>query len=150
MAEPDFNTRIIEEFRANAGRVGGPFEGSTLLLLHTDGAKSGQHYVTPVVTVEDQGRYIIFASKAGAPHHPSWFHNLKANPNLHIEIGDRKLDVTAEEVTGAERDRLYKEQVERMPQFAEYQAATEREIGIIALVDAWYSANCGIRSTCSL
>jgi deazaflavin-dependent oxidoreductase (nitroreductase family) len=134
MAEPDFNTRIIEEFRANAGRVGGPFEGSTLLLLHTDGAKSGQHYVTPVVTVEDQGRYIIFASKAGAPHHPSWFHNLKANPNLHIEIGDRKLDVTAEEVTGAERDRLYKEQVERMPQFAEYQAATERVIPIVALV----------------
>jgi deazaflavin-dependent oxidoreductase (nitroreductase family) len=134
MAEPDFNTRIIEEFRANAGRVGGPFEGATLLLLHTDGAKSGQHYVTPVVTVEDQGRYIIFASKAGAPHHPSWLHNLKANPNLHIEIGDRKLEVTAEEVTGAERDRLYKEQVERMPQFAEYQAATERVIPIVALV----------------
>ena len=150
MAEPDFNTRIIEEFRANAGRVGGPFEGSTLLLLHTDGAKSGQHYVTPVVTVEDQGRYIIFASKAGAPHHPSWFHNLKANPNLHIEIGDRKLEVTAEEVTGAERDRLYKEQVERMPQFAEYQASTSAMIPISRSVAAWYSANCGIRSTCSL
>ena len=67
MAEPDFNTRIIEEFRANAGKVGGPFEGATLLLLHTDGAKSGTHYTTPVVYLEDNGRYVIFASKAGAP-----------------------------------------------------------------------------------
>ena len=123
MAEPDFNTRIIEEFRANAGRVGGPFEGGTLLLLHTDGAKSGTHYTTPVVYLDDDGRYIIFASKAGAP----------SNPDVHIEVGDRLVDVTAEEITGAERDRIYERQVERMPQFADYQAQTERVIPIVAL-----------------
>lgn len=133
MAEPDFNTRIIEEFRANAGRVGGPFEGATLLLLHTDGAKSGAHYTTPVVYIDDDGRYIIFASKAGAPTHPGWYHNLKAHPDLHIEVGDRLLDVTAEELTGADRDRLFARVVELMPQFAEYQANTERVIPIIAL-----------------
>ena len=133
MAEPDFNTRIIEEFRANAGSVGGRFEGATLLLLHTDGAKSGTHYTTPVVYLDDDGRYVIFASKAGAPSHPGWYHNLKAHPELHIEVGDKRLEVTAEEVTGAERDRLYARQAERMPQFAEYQANIERVIPIIAL-----------------
>ena len=133
MAEPDFNTRIIEEFRANAGSVGGPFEGATLLLLHTAGAKSGTHYTTPVVYLDDDGRYVIFASKAGAPSHPGWYHNLKAHPELHIEVGDKRLEVTADEVTGAERDRLYARQAERMPQFAEYQANIERVIPIIAL-----------------
>jgi deazaflavin-dependent oxidoreductase (nitroreductase family) len=133
MAEPDFNARIIEEFRANAGRVGGPFEGGTLLLLHTDGAKSGTHYTTPVVYLDDDGRYIIFASKAGAPSNPGWYHNLMANPDVHIEVGDRLVDVTAEEITGAERDRIYERQVERMPQFADYQAQTERVIPIVAL-----------------
>jgi deazaflavin-dependent oxidoreductase (nitroreductase family) len=133
MAEPDFNTRIIEEFRANGGRVGAPFAGATLLLLHTDGARSGTHHTTPVVYVEDSGRYIIFASKAGAPEQPGWYHNLKANPDLHIEVGDKLVDVTAEEVSGPERDRLYSEQVERMPQFGDYQAQTERVIPIIAL-----------------
>ena len=133
MAEPDFNTRIIEEFRANAGRVGGPFEGATLLLLHTDGAKSGTHYTTPVVYLDDGGRYVIFASKAGAPNNPGWYHNLIANPDVHIEVGDQMVDVTAAEITGAERDRIYGRQVERMPQFAEYQANTERLIPIVAL-----------------
>jgi deazaflavin-dependent oxidoreductase (nitroreductase family) len=133
MAEPDFNTRIIEEFRANAGSVGGRFEGSTLLLLHTDGARSGTHYTTPVVYLDDEGRYVIFASKAGAPSHPGWYHNLKAHPELHIEVGDERLEVTAEEVTGAERDRLYARQAERVPQFAEYQANIERVIPVIAL-----------------
>jgi len=133
MAEPDFNTKVIEEFRANAGRVGGVFEGATLLLLHTDGAKSGTHYVTPVVYLDDDGRYVIFASKAGAPNHPGWYHNIKANGDLHIEVGDRTVEVTAAELTGAERDRIYERQVGLMPQFAEYQANTERVIPIIAL-----------------
>jgi deazaflavin-dependent oxidoreductase (nitroreductase family) len=133
MAEPDFNTRIIEEFRANAGRVGGPFEGATLLLLHSDGAKSGTHYTTPVVYLDDDGRYVIFASKGGAPSNPAWYHNIKANPELRIEIGDHSVEVTAEEVTGAERDRIYERQVERMPQFAEYQANTDRVIPVVAL-----------------
>jgi deazaflavin-dependent oxidoreductase (nitroreductase family) len=133
MAEPDFNTQIIEEFRANGGRVGGMFEGATLLLLHTDGARSGVHHTTPVVYLEDDGRYVIFASKAGAPNHPGWYHNLKANPDLHVEVGDKRLNVTATEITGAERDRIYERQVALAPQFAEYQAKTERVIPIIAL-----------------
>jgi len=133
MAEPDFNTRIIEEFRANAGRVGGPFEGGTLLLLHTDGAKSGEHHVTPVVYLEDGDRYVIFASKAGAPTNPGWYHNLKAHPDLHVEVGDATIEVTAEELSGEERQRLYDTVVELMPQFAEYQANTSRVIPIIAL-----------------
>jgi deazaflavin-dependent oxidoreductase (nitroreductase family) len=133
MAEPDFNTRIIEEFRANAGRVGGPFEGGTLLLLHTDGAKSGEHHVTPVVYLEDGDRYVIFASKAGAPTNPGWYHNLKAHPDLHVEVGDATIEVTAEELGGEERQRLYDTVVELMPQFAEYQANTSRVIPIIAL-----------------
>jgi deazaflavin-dependent oxidoreductase (nitroreductase family) len=133
MAEPDYNTRIIEEFRANAGRVGGPLEGWNLLLLHTDGAKSGEHYVTPVVYLEDDGRYVIFASKAGAPSNPGWYHNLKAHPDLHVEVGDATIDVTAEEVSGEERTRLFETVVELMPQFAEYQANTSRVIPIVAL-----------------
>lgn len=133
MAEPDFNTKVIEEFRANAGRVGGMFEGANLLLLHTDGAKSGTHYVTPVVYLDDDGRYVIFASKAGAPNHPGWYHNIKAQGDLHIEVGDRTVEVTAKELTGSERDRIYERQVGLMPQFAEYQAKTERVIPIIAL-----------------
>jgi deazaflavin-dependent oxidoreductase (nitroreductase family) len=133
MAEPDFNTKIIEEFRANGGRVGGMFEGQTLLLLHTDGAKSGVHYTTPVVYLEDDGRYVIFASKAGAPNHPGWYHNIKANPDLHVEVGDKLLNVTAAEVTGAERDRIYERQVAITPGFADYQAKTERVIPILAL-----------------
>jgi deazaflavin-dependent oxidoreductase (nitroreductase family) len=132
MAEPDYNAQIIEEFRANAGRVAA-FEGSSLLLLHTDGAKSHTHYVTPVVYLDDDGRYVIFASKAGAPSNPGWYHNLIAHPDVHIEVGDRKIEVTAAEITGAERDRIYERQVARMPQFAEYQAKTERVIPIIAL-----------------
>jgi deazaflavin-dependent oxidoreductase (nitroreductase family) len=133
MSEADFNTRIIEEFRTNGGRVGGPFEGVPLLLLHTDGAKSGIHYTTPVAYLADGGRYVIFASKAGAPNNPAWYHNLKVNPELHIEVGDAMVDVTAEEVTGPERERLYETQAGRMPQFAEYQQNTERVIPIIAL-----------------
>jgi deazaflavin-dependent oxidoreductase (nitroreductase family) len=133
MAEPDFNARVIDEFRANGGRVGGVFEGAPLLILHTDGAKSGTHYTTPLMYLDDDGRYVIFASKGGAPTHPAWYHNLKANPDLHIEVGERTLDVVAEEVSGEERDRLYETQAARMPQFAEYQAKTERRIPIIAL-----------------
>jgi len=133
MAEVDFNTRIIEQFRANAGRVGAPFEGTTLLLLHTDGAKSGVHYTTPVVYLADGDRYVIFASKGGAPTSPGWFHNLKANPDLHIEVGDRKIDVTATEATGAERQRLYDRQAEIAPQFAEYAAKTDRVIPVVVL-----------------
>jgi deazaflavin-dependent oxidoreductase (nitroreductase family) len=132
-APADFNTRIIEEFRANGGRVGPPFEGATLLLLHTRGARSGTHYTNPVVYLADDGRYVVFASKAGAPTSPGWYHNLKAHPEISIEVGDRTIEVVASEVTGEERARLYARQVEVSPQFAAYQEKTERLIPVVAL-----------------
>ena len=103
----DFNAGVIEEFRANGGKAGGMFEGKPLLLLHNVGAKSGTEFVTPLVYLADGDDYVIFASKGGAPNNPGWYHNLKAGPNVSIEVGTEKLEVTAEEATGAERDRLY-------------------------------------------
>jgi deazaflavin-dependent oxidoreductase (nitroreductase family) len=132
-APADFNAQIIAEFRANHGRVGGRFEGATLLLLHTTGAKSATPYTNPVVYLPDGGRYVVFASKAGAPTNPGWYHNLKAHPDVSIEVENRTIEVTASEVTGSERDRLYGRQTELSPQFARYQANTERVIPVIAL-----------------
>jgi deazaflavin-dependent oxidoreductase (nitroreductase family) len=130
---PDFNAGVIEEFRANEGRAGGMFEGKPLLLLHNVGAKSGRQFVTPLVYLADEGRYVIFASKGGAPNNPGWFHNLKAEPNVSIEVGTDTLDVVATEATGEERDRLYGIQEERMPQFADYAANTDRKIPVVVL-----------------
>jgi deazaflavin-dependent oxidoreductase (nitroreductase family) len=132
-APADFNAQIIAEFRANRGRVGGRFEGATLLLLHTEGAKSGSHYTNPVVYLADGGRYVVFASKAGAPSNPGWYHNLKAHPEVRIEVEDGTIEVTATELTGAERDRLFARQAEISPGFADYQARTERVIPVVAL-----------------
>jgi deazaflavin-dependent oxidoreductase (nitroreductase family) len=129
----DFNAGVIEEFRANGGRAGGMFEGKPLLLLHNVGAKSGTEFVTPLVYLADGDDYVIFASKCGAPNNPGWYHNLKAGPNVSIEVGTEKLEVTAEEATGAERDRLYGIQEEQQPQFAEYAKQTERTIPVIVL-----------------
>ena len=129
----DFNGQVIEEFRANGGPAGGMFEGKPLLLLHNVGAKSGQEYVTPLVYLGEDGRTFIFASKGGAPNHPGWFHNLKANPDVAMEIGSDKLDVVATELTGEERDRIYAIQEERQPQFAEYAQKTDRKIPVIEL-----------------
>jgi len=129
----DFNARIIDEFRANQGRVGGPFEGSTLLLLHHVGARSGANRVNPLVYNRDGDRYVIFASKAGAPTNPDWYHNLKAHPDVTIEVGSETIAVRAAEASGEERDRLFRAQTERSPQFAEYQSKTERVIPVIVL-----------------
>ena len=129
----DFNARIIEEFRANEGRVGGMFEGATLLLLHHVGARSGKHRVNPLVYNRDGDRYVVFASMAGAPTNPGWYHNLKANPNVTIEVGTDTIDVVANEATGELRDRLFNAQVERSPQFGEYQSKTDRVIPVIVL-----------------
>ena len=129
----DFNARIIEEFRANQGQVGGPFEGATLLLLHHVGARSGTHRVNPLVYNRDGDRYVVFASKAGAPTNPDWYHNLKANPNIKIEVGTDTIEVVASEAGGEERDRLFGAQVERSPQFGEYQRKTDRTIPVILL-----------------
>ena len=132
----DFNAQIIEEFRANGGRVGGMFDGTPLLLLHHTGAKSGTARVNPLGYLSDDGRYVIFASKAGAPTNPDWYHNLKAHPNISIEVGTDTIDVVATEATGEERDRLYNAQAERVPQFAEYQKGTDRRIPVIILTPA--------------
>lgn len=129
----DFNAQIIEEFRANHGRVGGRFENMPLLLLHHVGARSGQPRVNPVAYQRDGERYVIFASKAGAPSNPGWYHNLKAHPEVTIEVGDETLDVVASEAQGEERERLFRAQAERSPQFAEYQQGTERVIPVMLL-----------------
>jgi deazaflavin-dependent oxidoreductase (nitroreductase family) len=130
----DFNEKVIEEFRAKGGEAGGMFEGMPLVLVHNVGAKSGKEYVTPLVYLGDDGRTFIFASKAGADSHPGWFHNLKANPETKIEIGTDTVDVTAEELTGDERDRVYAIQKDQQPQFAEYEAKTDRKIPVVELV----------------
>ena len=129
----DFNARIIDEFRANEGRVGGIFEGSTLLLLHHVGARSGKDRINPLAYNRDGDRYVVFASKAGAPTNPDWYHNLEANPNVTIEVGTDTITAVAGEATGDERERLFAAQAERSPQFAEYQRKTERVIPVMVL-----------------
>src|SRR5262245_57169326 len=110
----DFNAKIIAEFRANGGRVGGMFEGRSLLLLHHTGARSGTERINPVAYTKDGSRYVVIASKGGAPTNPSWYHNLKANPDTTIEVGAESVPVVATEATGEERDRLFGAMAERM------------------------------------
>lgn len=129
----DFNARVIEEFRANHGQVGGMFEGMSLLLLHHVGARSGQTRTNPLAYLRDGDRYVIFASKAGAPSNPDWYHNLRAHPEVSIEVGENQIDVTAAQAEGEERQRLFDAQAERSPQFAEYQRNTDRVIPVITL-----------------
>ena len=132
----DFNAQVIEEFRANDGKVGGNFEGAPLLLLHSTGAKSGEPRLHPVMYQANGDRYVIFASKAGAPDNPAWYHNLVANPQASIEVGTDTLEVTATEATGAERDELFEKQKEIFPTFAEYEAKTSRTIPVVILTPA--------------
>jgi deazaflavin-dependent oxidoreductase (nitroreductase family) len=129
----DFNAQIIDEFRANEGRVGGVFEGSPLLLLHHSGAKSGKRRVNPVGYLSDGGRYVVIASNGGAPTNPAWCHNLKAHPNVTIEVGIETIDVVASEATGVERERLFRTLAARAPQLSEYAQKTERLIPVIVL-----------------
>jgi deazaflavin-dependent oxidoreductase (nitroreductase family) len=129
----DFNDAIIEEFRANGGKVGGPFEGSPVLLLTTTGAKSGQLRTTPVMYLPDGKRMIIFASKGGAPTNPAWYHNLLANPATTVEVGTEKLDASAVVTSGQEREKLFNRQAEMYPQFADYANKTTRQIPVVAL-----------------
>ena len=129
----DFNQAIIAEFRANDGKVGGPFEGTPVLLLSTVGAKSAEPRTTPVVYLPDGERMVIFASKAGAPENPAWYHNLLAHPQASVEVGTETVEVQAQVLSGEERARLFAAQVARQPQFEEYQSKTTREIPVIAL-----------------
>jgi deazaflavin-dependent oxidoreductase (nitroreductase family) len=130
----DFNQSIIDEFRANDGAVGGPFAGAPVVLLHTTGAKSGKARLNPLVAQPgDDGILYIFASKAGAPDNPDWYHNLLAHPEVEVEFGKEHFTATATPITGAERDRIYTRQKELMPGFADYEAKTARTIPVIAL-----------------
>jgi deazaflavin-dependent oxidoreductase (nitroreductase family) len=130
----EWNQKIIEEFRANAGKVGGPFEGAPVLLLTTTGAKSGNKHTTPMMYQEGDGRLHVFASKAGAPTNPDWYHNLVANPTVTVEVGSDTYDAQATPLAGEERDRVYGEQVVRYPGFGEYQEKTIRIIPVVALI----------------
>jgi deazaflavin-dependent oxidoreductase (nitroreductase family) len=129
----DWNANVIEEFRGNHGKVGGMFEGKPLLLLTNTGAKTGAARVNPLMYLPDKDRVAIFASKGGAPSHPDWYYNVKANPKVTVEIGDETFDAIATEITGAERDDLYTRQSELHPQFAEYQADNPRLIPVVVL-----------------
>lgn len=129
-----FNDNLIKEFRANGGKVNsGPFVNAPLILLTTTGAKSGRPFTTPLVYTKDGNRIVIIASKGGFPKHPAWFHNIKANPTVTLEIGTKKFQAKATITSGAERQRLFDAQAKVMPNFTEYQKATTRVIPVIAM-----------------
>jgi deazaflavin-dependent oxidoreductase (nitroreductase family) len=128
----DWNAGIIAEFRKNRGKVGGQFEGAPILLINHTGARTGKSRTNPVMYLKDGHRYLVFASKGGAPTNPDWYHNLKKHPEVKIEVGTETIDVHAEELKGAERDRLYGRQASLYPQFAEYQRKAKRIIPVIA------------------
>ena len=128
----DFNEGIIREFRENAGKVGGPFAGGSLL-LHSVGAKSGEARVNPVMYNAVGDRYAIFASYAGGPRNPAWYYNLVANPEVSIEVGTETVDVVARVTEGEERAAIWEPWKATVPQFAEYEQQTDREIPVIVL-----------------
>jgi deazaflavin-dependent oxidoreductase (nitroreductase family) len=129
----DFNQMIIAEFRANGGTVGGPFAGSTMLLLTTTGAKSGLPRINPLVYTTDGDTLVVIASKGGAPTNPDWFSNLVANPVVTVERGTEQFQARATVAEGAERDRLFNQAAAQMPGFAEYQRKTTRTIPVVVL-----------------
>jgi deazaflavin-dependent oxidoreductase (nitroreductase family) len=129
----DFNAAIIDEFRANGGKVGGQFEGAPMVLLHTIGARSGEERVNPLVYQSAGDDLAIFASKGGAPTHPDWYHNLLAHPDVTVELGPDTVPVRARLAEGAERDRIWSRQKEIMPGFAGYEANTSRVIPVVIL-----------------
>jgi deazaflavin-dependent oxidoreductase (nitroreductase family) len=137
MAE-DWNTKIITEFRANQGRVGGPFEGAPLTLVHHRGRKSGHQYVNPMMYMrseDDPAVMYVFATKSGQPVNPAWYYNLTDAGSAEVEVGTETFPVTVTELTGSERDRVYAEQARRYPNFGEYEQKTAgiRTIPVLAL-----------------
>ncbi len=114
-----YNAKVIGEFRANSGRVGGMWEETPLLLLHHTGALSGVSRVNPAAYLPDDGRYLIWAANGGAPNHPAWYHNLKEHPLTRIEVSSETIDVAAQEATSDERDRLFARAAKRYPQLAD-------------------------------
>jgi deazaflavin-dependent oxidoreductase (nitroreductase family) len=129
----DWNKQVIDEFRANEGKVGGPFANMALLLLHTVGAKSGKPRINPVAYITDAGRYVIIASKGGAPTNPDWFHNLTANPEVGVEVGTEQFQARATVTEEPERTELYAKVAALYPNFADYAQRTDRAIPVITL-----------------
>ncbi|MFI1931288.1 nitroreductase/quinone reductase family protein [Streptomyces sp. NPDC020330] len=129
----NFQLSVIAEFRANAGKVGGPFEGSDLLLLTTTGARSGTQHTTPLGYVRDGRRLLVVASNLGAPLHPDWYHNLLARPTVRVELGDEEFETLAVPAEGARRDELFARVVAEAPGYAEYQDATDRVLPVVVL-----------------
>ena len=132
----DWNTNVIEEFRDNEGKVGGGFQGSSMLLLHTKGRKTGKEHVTPLVYLPDVDRWVVFGSMGGAPADPDWVRNLEANPDATIEVGTETIPARVVKILREEpeRDDLYSRQVARRPAFAEYDVKTEGSRRIPAVV----------------
>jgi deazaflavin-dependent oxidoreductase (nitroreductase family) len=145
----EYNARVIAEFRANDGRLGGVWEGTPVLLMHHTGAKSGVRRATPVAYLPTDHGYLIFASNGGAPSHPGWYHNLKAQPNTRIDVGSETIDVVAEEATGEERERLFARGAERFPDLAAYTRRTDRVIPVIVLTPLHASSSRGAERGCS-
>ena len=129
----DWNTAVIEEFRANDGKVGGNFEHIPLLLLHTTGAKTGKERVNPLAYQAVGDDVAVFASKGGSPKHPDWYRNLVAEPRGTIEIGNETIPVRARVAVGEERERIWSLQKERLPGFADYEQKTSRQIPVVLL-----------------
>jgi deazaflavin-dependent oxidoreductase (nitroreductase family) len=130
----EFNAQFIEEFRENGGKVGGWFEDKDVLILHTNGARSGLKRLAPLVYRREGDRIFVFASKGGSDAHPDWYHNLKTDPNVTVEIGLDTSTNTAVEVVGEERDAIFARQAAALDNFATYQAGTDRIIPVIELV----------------
>jgi len=129
----DWNTTVIQQFRANGGKVGGDLEGAPLLLLTTTGAKTGNPHTTPLLYLAYGDRMVVFAAKGGAPTNPDWYHNVVAHPMATVEVGTKSFEATATIQTGDEHDRLFGLMVEQYPDLAEFQKATTREIPVVAL-----------------
>lgn len=129
----EWNTAVIDEFRANNGKVGGRFEGAPLLLLHTMGAKSGVERINPLAYTKDGERFIIIASKGGAPTHPDWYYNVLATPGVTVEVGDEHFPARATAAEEPERTRLFEQMAAVMPGFADYQRNVSRTIPVIVL-----------------
>jgi deazaflavin-dependent oxidoreductase (nitroreductase family) len=131
----DFNGKVIEEFRANSGKVGGPFEGAPVLLLHHNGAKTGTERVNPLMYQQVDGGYAVFASAGGAPRDPQWFRNLVAHPDVTLEVGASTVKVQARVAEGNERASIWETQKERYPQFAEYEKNTAPRVIPVVVLD---------------
>jgi deazaflavin-dependent oxidoreductase (nitroreductase family) len=129
----DWNKNVIQEFRANKGKVGGPFQGANLLLLHTRGTKSGLERINPMMYFVDGGRYVVVASKSGADTHPDWYRNLVSNPELSVEVGTEQVPVTATVTSEPERTKLYAKMESISPGFTDYKNKTSRTIPVITL-----------------